>query len=466
MGFCIEAINEAAINMYNHLVIRIRANAGENNAPMQWFELDAQGHFLESPVVHEGDWAALKEWLATLSSEQHAAFKNNVVLLLPGTLATLYRVPVNQGQKKHLNQAVPFLLEELLAANVEAFHFSHHLIDNHHVDIAVVAKQLMQQIIDFMGAIHIEPIHIFPEEYLHTHDDTHTLKIFLEAHHSCVVCHPENITKTLDINALLLSLPHLLSAAPIGQKEADHDKSNTHNKQKNASLNNVVIYCNPHYNTTNSDAIEQYIRQHAPHITCTLHHAEQQKDFIHLIVTSIFNKKKLRALIDFRVGSFYCRKKMQRNRSVWRFIGVTAAIWLTLDIAFQIGSGLFYKNKTAHFEKEMRTLYTQNFPNDHSVVDVKASLERKLRNIKNTNTDKGFLNTLKQAAGATASAIKIKSIDYNESNHRFSMDASAVSYQELNNFVESLRQQGLSVDLASANKDGANVLAKLVVITK
>lgn len=441
--------------MHSYLMIRIRAHAGEDDAPMQWAELNNQGETTDE--LHEGDWPALRNWLNVVPSARYAQFADNVILLLSGTLAMLYQVSLNKGQKKHIGQALPFLLEEHLAADVEAFHFSHRMKSDRQVDVAVMAKELLQQLIDVMAEIKIEPAFVIAENQLFPQDDGH-VQLFFEGDYAHI-CRPYDSVQTLEVSALPLITDDMISAKRPSQE------SNEEGKVPNTASIESINACYMADNEAHYQSFKTFIQQHFPDIVVKGKVLTSGHAIFLLLAQTFFQVRKKRSLIDFRTGPFSCYRRIKKQWQAWRWVAVAASLWVVLEIILYTSSGFVYQSRAKHFSKASLSAYKQAFPQDRSVVDVRASLERKMRGVKNVGGDDVFLKLLKRLSGVKEYGSKVvpKSLDYNESGHRLAMDVSAVSYEELNRYVEALRKQGLSVNLSGANKEGKQVLAKLVV---
>lgn len=118
----------------------------------------------DTPPVAQGiaSLAQLTELLAGLSTAHDAI--TEAVLVVPGESVTCRNVVLPKGSKRHLQQALPFLLEEELAAPVETLHIAHGTPDsNNRALVLVIDKTLMAGWVDFARSLALPLIALIPD---------------------------------------------------------------------------------------------------------------------------------------------------------------------------------------------------------------------------------------------------------------------------------------------------------------
>lgn len=87
----------------------------------------------------------------------------HVVVFVPAASVTLLQAKMPEGSRRHQLQALPFLIEEQFAADVETLHFAFGEVQQGMINMAVVAKEQMAL---WLGQLHgagIEPQALVPE---------------------------------------------------------------------------------------------------------------------------------------------------------------------------------------------------------------------------------------------------------------------------------------------------------------
>lgn len=94
------------------------------------------------------DSAVRERLAAALASDDH-----NIVFAVPGADVRLFDLEVTREEKRHIEQALPFALEERLSEDINDLHFSRVALDDESFAVAVVAKQRMERWRDQLNAV-------------------------------------------------------------------------------------------------------------------------------------------------------------------------------------------------------------------------------------------------------------------------------------------------------------------------
>jgi general secretion pathway protein L len=86
-----------------------------------------------------------------------------VVVFVPAASVTLFQAKMPEGSRRHQLQALPFLIEEQFAADVETLHFAFGEVQQGIINMAVVAKEQMAFWLGQLRAAGIEPQALEPE---------------------------------------------------------------------------------------------------------------------------------------------------------------------------------------------------------------------------------------------------------------------------------------------------------------
>ena len=446
--------------MHNYLVIRIKSAAVSTDMQMQWIK--TQGHSTEE--FHEGNWSVFQEWLLSDTSENKQFISNNVIILLPGILATLHRLKVSESQKKHLAQALPYLLEENLAAEVDTFHFSHRPSStDDRVDVAMVTRESLQTLAQLLDSVQIEPAFIIAENQLFLESEitgeqvdnalNTEIELYYEDQYIHISDKNKNSVQTLPLAGFLAIFEQYCQQILASEVFSD--------EEKRFSIKIHHIDCDQ----ASATGLAETIKEKFSDIMISLRGHNTNHGFLPMLAERFLCNKHKNNVIDFRDGSLIGLKQLQKYWHAWRFTGIIAGLFFMLTILFYLGTGWFYQHKSKELHRQAISLYQQVYPQDRSVVDVKASLERRLRAIKSFNRDDTFLTLLKRISQVDIASKKItpKSIDYSATGKKLSMNLSSPNYEELNNYVDLLRRQRLKVVLATANQVDKDVLAKLTI---
>ena len=137
--------------MKNILLIRIPPPVSEINSEVtvQWGQYSASGEL--SGEVHVSTIAELKnDWLAqqAQTDELEDVLPDQIILLISGGLALHKKLVISSGQRKHLNTALPFLIEEDLAQDIDSIHIGSYLDrKDDSVNVSAIPHAVMQALL-------------------------------------------------------------------------------------------------------------------------------------------------------------------------------------------------------------------------------------------------------------------------------------------------------------------------------
>ncbi len=90
------------------------------------------------------------QWLDDDAAREHlratlAQRRIKVCFAVPGEDILLLTLSVTSDEKKHISKSLPFMLEEQVAADVDALHFAYSLLQEHEYAVAITAQEKMAQ---------------------------------------------------------------------------------------------------------------------------------------------------------------------------------------------------------------------------------------------------------------------------------------------------------------------------------
>ncbi|MBI3771853.1 MAG: type II secretion system protein GspL [Gammaproteobacteria bacterium] len=92
----------------------------------------------------------------------HAAGRQ-VTVFVPAASVTLFQTKMPEGSRRQQLQALPFLIEEQFAADVETLHFAFGEVQQGMINVAVVAREQIEFWLGQLSAVGIEPQALVPE---------------------------------------------------------------------------------------------------------------------------------------------------------------------------------------------------------------------------------------------------------------------------------------------------------------
>lgn len=162
-------------------------------------------------------------------------------------------------------------------------------------------------------------------------------------------------------------------------------------------------------------------------------------------------------------GPYASRRKLripEQNKRAWLLVAYACAFWLGLLFISKLGSWMILSFEHHHLQSQIAEAYHRHFPQAKTVVDPKTRMEARLK----TTLAQSEKNRLFQWLGylaKTASSIRLQSLNFQ--NQQLSLELTASSFASLDDFILSLKTQGVEVKQQNAALAGNQVKAVLLI---
>lgn len=138
--------------MAERLIIRLASNASQKNHWLIWSNS-------ENEIIASG----LLDNAAQLSLLTEKAQSRLVICLLPGVDVSIKNIEINGSFNRQMQLALPYMLEEELASDVDQLHFSVINKQNGSVHVAICEKQKMSNWLSWLAEAQISCKQFIPE---------------------------------------------------------------------------------------------------------------------------------------------------------------------------------------------------------------------------------------------------------------------------------------------------------------
>jgi general secretion pathway protein L len=355
-----------------------------------------------------------------------------VTVLMPGEQVTLLHVDVPSRNPQKVLQAVPFMLEDKLAEDVESLHFA--LGDRTEAGqlVAVVSRARMQSCLDTLAAAGIAPRQLIPDV-------------------CALVPEPGTAAVALDGDAALVRFAEgggfatdLALGAPLLKRRAF---------ESGGALTRVELY------GTESD-IETF--------DATLGDASLERvkhpnadGALPALAAELRGQRGL----DLLQGDFRLQTPLQEHWHTWRVAAILLALCLLLGFTEQITSYVRLRHQAAALDSQVAEFYTQAtgspVPEGTDALTAMKSKLRALQGGSSAGSLLALLDALGDSIGGNAS-IQITGFNYQGGNLQVQVQAGDIG--ALDALKGALNQQaGVRADLDSVNAAGSQVTGRLVL---
>ena len=346
------------------------------------------------------------------------------VVFVPGIDVVLTHTQLPAQRRAQLVQAVPFALEDQLIDDVETLHVALGTQDvSGTVNAAVVAQDTMQQWLQQMKAIGVEPDAVIPDvlalervngnwSALHMQGDIYCLR---SGDESGFVCDASSLAVMAarhaeDLNQLpdAIDLVECDDASPAMQMGLD------------VPINKMPC---------NGDALVSLIAGY---------HTAQT--------------------IDLRQGEFKGATRLLRGKKRWLPAAVMLVLWFVLELGATVYDVQQLKAAGEEYQQKITTLFTQTFPNVKRVVDVQKQTVLELKALRENAQEggTGYIEIMAKLAPALGgnNDVEIQKLSYR--NEVLELEVVVPDLQGLENMKQAiLKVKGVELEerSTSARKD-------------
>ena len=442
--------------MKTTLVIRIPPprTVIDANTTVQWGRYTSEGSLIE-----ELHLTAIRQINAALPDE---CPPEEIVLLVNGSLCFYKRLTINSGQKKHLTTALPYLVEEDLAQDIETMHIVHGIPDaDLRVSIAAIGHDVLQALLTLFEEQQLPLTRVVAEiQFLPTQPNCTSL---LLDHDAVMITTPDGGGITLNYQALPVLFPEqsLDQAVP--------DTLDVNSVQSSSPAQITLRYSDSRL-AVPSDKVDEIADMLAER-RWLIDKKPLQGAMFELFAQEYFTAKR-QQLLDFRQGAYRCPQRTGRLIRRWRSLATVIGCWLLLELGLMIAEGVVYQQRSVTLWQDSLTSYLAVFPNDRQArqaqtrqqvsFNVKQVLENRFRSLDQPTPKTPFLPML-QALSDIFSQTDARSLDFNNTSGQLVYEFATDELAAVNRLVAQLSAAGLKSKLDSANQSESGVIARVSI---
>lgn len=401
-----------------------------DNESAQWLVLDEKNQ--PHSAIRQGPVSSLKDF-----SKQRrivCALNSSDIFLTEVTL------PFSRNRRK-LEQAVPYMLEDELAEDVEKLHFAlgkaqEQILEDEedegdkrvNLPVAVINKNTLQDCLNILQEAGLKPHAILPD-VLSVPIDEDEWTVMLNGNRALlrtgvttgVACDLENLGMLLEF-----SLEQKGDAAPKQIHIWNHNETES---ELELQLEDVEV------NTTQAEL---------PWLN-TLARGYGKTDQINLLQ-----------------GEFSFRQEYGKMLKRWQLPAIFLGVLVVLMLGTKIFQFIQLEKEIKELDKQSTRVYKQVFPNSRNFTDMRHQFETKLKELgsaESANTD--FLSIL-NAAGkhiVKNKTVKIEAITFN--GQRLDIEMTAPAIAQMEEIKQALDAEELVTEISSISAEGDKVSGQL-----
>lgn len=417
--------------MNQHLVIQLGAVRVDADSPVPWHLFGANGALERSGATP----------LGRLRAEVGPSFQDGeTVVLVPGELIFLTSAHIPSRQVRQIKQALPYMVEELIADNIEDVHLAIPEIrpgDEHELPVGVVQHHLLIDWLDQLYQHGITADILCPDTLaVPWRQGSHSF--FAQADRVVCrdgACRGQAIARDQFANYLQL-LKQELAERELG-----------------APLRHVV-YCGADC----IDAGREVLAAVQAEIDAETELTEYTEEGAEVLAANAVQH--VDDLLNLLQGGYKVQRRGDSERRWARVAGV-AGIGLALYCAFAAASGAWFSWQAGKVEAETFSLYRQLFPGERRVVSPRKQMQAHLGGGETAGGPSPLPLLAKTALGLRGNDLQLDEMHYRRQSNDLQLQLHTPTLETLDQIKRQLGGVGLSVDIKSAAQQGDKTIGRL-----
>lgn len=363
--------------------------------------------------------AAVADFRQTLKSSRLQA-----CFAAPGTEVRLLQLTVSPEEKKHLQQALPFLLEEQLAEDIEQLHFASCPLDKNTFGVALCRHTTMAAWEALLADLPDLPQWL-PEPLLLPWQPGEWCLVF--AADAVIVRSGECEGYTVEPQLL----PTLLAAAA---EDAPPQLLVAYGSDQERDLALVPA------------ALQDRVQWRRGSLGSALMLARDEHP------------------LNLRQGSYAARLPLERWWQQWRIAAAVLGVAFALQLAATWADYRALSSENLALRAAIESSYRQAMP-EGALVDAERQLRRQLDGLRGGGGGGGFVRLLEQAGGIIAQrpGTSVVSINYNQRGGEMRLNIVASDFAAVEQLRAGLAGAGLAAVMESSSAQGDSVRARVRV---
>lgn len=426
------------------LILRLASSSLDSEGLFTWGLFSTTGQALST--IYSGHFT---EFSFPECIDGQKIHKDSVktIVILPGQMVTSLQIQVSDAQRRHLNTALPYLIEEELTYNIEDIHLVYTPpTRDGTVSVTTVTHECMQQLQSLLFGMGVTADIVIAEQQLFYS----SLGNFLYLNNNqATLSYPEEEPVTLDLAALLLilELDQAYPALDIHITE-DCDQEQVHELGEWLEQHNIE-----HGITTHSMPNLAYLAQRY----CQANSTTQARNLLQ--------------------HQYKPQEQKNRHWQLWKPSLTIAASWLVLSVGIQIFQGIYFKTQAEELWMQTAQTYLKGFPGDSAInqaiadnryfTPVENRMRSRIQASESTAVSQSFLPVLQQLsvihASQYAATINPDSLSYTSLNGSLAIELKTSDLEQVNQFQTALNAAGLEAKLENATKEQGQLVASLTL---
>ena len=340
--------------------------------------------------------------------------KEKITVVIPGEQVTTKIVQAPKSSKRHINQAIPYLLEDDLATPVEDLHFALGKPNEEGLLLcAVISSELLESYLEKLSVVNIHPSILIPDYWLLPNSESTE---HAEHHQRHLIRLADNTGMVLPIDA-----PEELLKIVLEKQAVPSATPSSETPDEPQALP------------------EEEVQTSTP--------------------SFCLNQQPLNLL-----QGDYAPLAAKTSNITFKPIAIAAGICITVFMVYFVAMGWYFNQQSEKLNEEAKATYHQWFPNESRILNIRRQMTAHINNSGNQQQDGLFFeltNTISQAVSSENEKATIRHIRFDRNDATLQLELQAKSMGYAHSLQSKIQETGFAAEVLSANSNDEGVIARL-----
>jgi general secretion pathway protein L len=344
----------------------------------------------------------------------------NIVVTVPSEHVLSLSCEVPGRSIGQVRRALPFVVEEYVTTDIEAMHLaSGPLKRGAPIRVNLIERELLDGWLACLAALSIHPGYLFSDAEL-------------------LPVRPGEASLLLDGNRVLIRTPDQAAAL---------DRDNLQLGVAALDVERLVVV---HGSLTDLEA-----GQLAQEMEVTRADEPGAETALEYVAAAWRDS----GAVNLLQGAYRARQPKNSAWQRWRAVAALAAVWIGIALIAMTTEAMFASYRADALRAESERLYREIFPEERRVTNVRRQLQAKLG--ERIDVEGGLMPFLTALASVTADVTRVQSLNFTGERGELAVDVTVAGFDALDRLKSRLEQQGVDVDIASAEQLTDGVRARI-----
>ncbi len=162
-------------------------------------------------------------------------------------------------------------------------------------------------------------------------------------------------------------------------------------------------------------------------------------------------------------GEFQVSRETRSGFRIWQSAAILAVCTFLLHVSLLWGQGIYLQITANRYAQEAKTLYREVFPNDQNVRDVRRRWDAHLSGSGSTSGDRFIALLSGVAANLSGSSMTVNNISYSEGRGGLTLQLTASRSEQLLQFSQTLNSEGFAAEIGTISQVEDNVRGSIKI---